>query len=673
MRELISMIDRGNQDWRLMSRPTLNFVAGTPRSVDFDDDYYSPTNGLAESSYVYIEGAEIVPRIKALKAGQTLTIAELGVGTALNLALLLQAWSLFAPADAHCHYIGIEKYPLRRAQLAQVNAQWEALVEINEVIRSRWPAPIPGCHRRNSILPGFSADFWWGDANDVLSDLQGYQQTWIDVWFLDGFSPARNESMWGEAVIDRLMPLSKPEAIITTFTAAGHVRRALEHNGFSVTKRTGFGGKRECMAATLSNRPALKAVRFDTDWDQPKHCASPKNCLVIGAGLAGSHIARKLAEAGCTVTVLERNSLASGGSSQPQGVIYTRPSHKHGKLADFSLAAYCLSTDHHQQLFSHQQLYEGVDGEMSGYIQLRDADKLTLLTSAFADEDSPVKFVTPQEASRIAGIPLDRGGMYFPDSGWLNPAGVCRSLINHPKITLVEGVGAVKPRQLDSGLWAAENQKGQTIAVGDTVILTTAWQATDSTGLDFLPLQPIRGQTTQLSSNGVLTKMRCTVCHDGYTPPARSGEHCIGATYGLNETTLEERAEDHHLNLSQLASNVPSLTGALSEQRLTGIAAVRCATSDYLPIAGPVPDKIAFNRIFEGLRHDRKRHIDAQQPNIEGLWVFTGLGSRGLTSAPLLSEMLVSMMFQRPPPLPRYLMQAVSPARFLRRRLIKGE
>jgi tRNA 5-methylaminomethyl-2-thiouridine biosynthesis bifunctional protein len=173
--------------------------------------------------------------------------------------------------------------------------------------------------------------------------------------------------------------------------------------------------------------------------------------------------------------------------------------------------------------------------------------------------------------------------------------------------------------------------------------------------------------------------MRCTVCHDGYTPPARSGEHCIGATYALNETNLEERADDHRLNLSQLASNIPSLKGALSEtgaldkQRLKGIAAVRCATSDYLPIAGPVPDKIAFNRTFEGLRHDRKRHIDAQQPNIEGLWVFTGLGSRGLTSAPILSEMLVSMMFQRPPPLPRYLMQAVSPARFLRRNLIKGE
>ena len=105
---------------------------------------------------------------------------------------------------------------------------------------------------------------------------------------------------------------------------------------------------------------------------------------------------------------------------------------------------------------------------------------------------------------------------------------------------------------------------------------------------------------------------------------------------------------------------------------MSGIAAVRCATSDYLPIVGSVPDKDAFNRAFDGLRHDRKRQIHAQQPSIEGLWVLTGLGSRGLTSAPLLSETLVSMMLQRPPPLPRYLLQAVSPARFLRRDLIKG-
>ena len=75
---------------------------------------------------------------------------------------------------------------------------------------------------------------------------------------------------------------------------------------------------------------------------------------------------------------------------------------------------------------------------------------------------------------------------------------------------------------------------------------------------------------------------------------------------------------------------------------------------------------------YDQLRHDRKRLINKKQPNIKGLYVLTGLGSRGLTSAPLLSELLVSQMMDAPLPVTRYLNQAVSPARFLKRRLVKG-
>ena len=49
--ELISMIERGNKDWRLVSRPRLDFTKETPRSSEFDDDYYS-RGRLAESTYV---------------------------------------------------------------------------------------------------------------------------------------------------------------------------------------------------------------------------------------------------------------------------------------------------------------------------------------------------------------------------------------------------------------------------------------------------------------------------------------------------------------------------------------------------------------------------------------------------------------------------------------------
>jgi len=86
-----------------------------------------------------------------------------------------------------------------------------------------------------------------------------------------------------------------------------------------------------------------------------------------------------------------------------------------------------------------------------------------------------------------------------------------------------------------------------------------------------------------------------------------------------------------------------------------------------------VPNKAEFMTTYEGLRHDRKRLINKKQPNMKGLYVLTGLGSRGLTSAPLLSEILISQMTDSPPPVTRYLSQAVSPARFLKRRLVKGE
>jgi len=122
------------------------------------------------------------------------------------------------------------------------------------------------------------------------------------------------------------------------------------------------------------------------------------------------------------------------------------------------------------------------------------------LVAAFDDKESPVRIVSAEEASSISGVELDRGGMHFPDSGWLNPAGVCRKLIEHPRIKLIEGVGIAKPRLLGPGFWAVENEQGQTIAIGDTVVVTTAWQATEYPALEFLPLQPIRGQTTQLES-----------------------------------------------------------------------------------------------------------------------------------------------------------------------------
>ena len=240
-------------------------------------------------------------------------------------------------------------------------------------------------------------------------------------------------------------------------------------------------------------------------------------------------------------------------------------------------------------------------------------------------------------------------------------------------------MGIGKPRLLGPGFWAVENEQGQTIAIGDAAVITAALAGVREPTLEFLPLQPIRGQTTQLESEGALANMKCTVCHDGYTPPARHGQHCIGATYGFNETTTEEREEDHQQNLAQLASNVPSLSASLparldsgteSQRSVSGIAAVRCATSDTTDRRIRTGQRCLQSRL-RWITTRSKAANSCTATQYRGALGLNRLGSWADFSA-LLSETLVSMMLQRPPPLPRYLLQAVSPARFLRRDLIKG-
>ena len=156
------MIDRGNQDWRLMSRPAVIFDAGAPRSGQFDDDYYSPADGLAESHYVYIEGGNHrADRGTEIRRNPHHTRARYRHG----LESRVSHAGVVTPCANGC------TLPLRRRKIPdeplainEANAPWETLVDINDIIASRWPPPVPGCHRRQSMMQGFTADFWWGDA-----------------------------------------------------------------------------------------------------------------------------------------------------------------------------------------------------------------------------------------------------------------------------------------------------------------------------------------------------------------------------------------------------------------------------------------------------------------------------------------------------------------------------
>nr|WP_084050828.1 tRNA (5-methylaminomethyl-2-thiouridine)(34)-methyltransferase MnmD [Deinococcus hopiensis] len=74
-------------------------------------------------------------------------------------------------------------------------------------------------------------------------------QGWATAVYLDGFSPAHNPDVWTPEFAERLAGALTPGGVLATYSAAGHVRRALAAAGLRVERRPGPPGKRECMRA----------------------------------------------------------------------------------------------------------------------------------------------------------------------------------------------------------------------------------------------------------------------------------------------------------------------------------------------------------------------------------------------------------------------------------------
>ena len=91
------------------------------------------------------------------------------------------------------------------------------------------------------------AEIHIGDARQTLPEWAGR----ADAWFLDGFAPARNPDLWGEALLHQVAAHTMAGGTLATYTAAGHVRRALADAGFEVTRVPGYGRKKHMTIARM--------------------------------------------------------------------------------------------------------------------------------------------------------------------------------------------------------------------------------------------------------------------------------------------------------------------------------------------------------------------------------------------------------------------------------------
>ena len=159
-----------------------------------------------------------------------------------------------------------------------------------------------------------------------------------------------------------------------------------------------------------------------------------------------------------------------------------------------------------------------------------------------------------------------------------------------------------------------------------------------------------------------------TITGDGYVA-SLDDTVMSGATYAHAELEDDPVPQDEASVIN--AETMTRLSGRAPAARIAARAALRAATPDRHPLAGPVPDMSQFEATHAPLRHGGAP--SAEPTAVSGLFVMSGLGSRGLVTAPLLGAYVTALLTGSTLPLPREVCAWLHPARFaaraMRRRL----
>jgi tRNA 5-methylaminomethyl-2-thiouridine biosynthesis bifunctional protein len=644
---------------------------GRPRSRVFDDVYFSDQSGLEETRYVFLQQNDLRDRFAALPASGRLVIGETGFGTGLN---FLCAWQLFeqhAVAGARLHFVSVEKYPLSASDLQRALALWPQLKPFADQLLAQYVAIHQGFQRLVLGNGRVTLTLLIGDALEQLPQLDAQ----IDAWFLDGFAPAKNPDMWTAELFAELARLAAPGSTISTFTSTGWVRRLLNAAGFKMKRTPGIGHKWEILRGTFLGWPEDTAPpAVAKPWfARPQPLTGERRALVIGAGLAGCASAASLAARGWQVSLLDRHeALAQEASGNPQGVLYLKLSAHGTALSQLIVSGFGYT----RRLL--EQLQRGVDWDDCGVLQLafnaKEAERQAQLAAAFSP--SLVHLLDQPQAQARAGIELAHGGLFYPEGGWVHPPALCQWQASSTNIQWLPHRDVLELRKVDDQ-WQAWDGDAL-LASAPVVILAGAAEIKRFPYSADLPLKRIRGQITRLAQTPESQSLATVVCAEGYVAPARLGEHTLGASFDFKSDDLAPTVAEHLGNLALLEEISADLVTRLhvqdlDPQQLEGRAAFRCTSPDYLPIVGPLAEQAAFADAYAALSKDARQVPDIPCPWLDGLYINSGHGSRGLITAPLSGELLAAWLENEPLPLPKAVAEACHPNRFALRQLIRGK
>jgi tRNA U34 5-methylaminomethyl-2-thiouridine-forming methyltransferase MnmC len=194
-----------------------------------DETYHSRNGAISESKHVFIqEGMN--------RTTGNIKILEVGFGTGLNALLTAQR---AADTNRKVYFHTLEPFQVPFDLIEKIGygelandatlfselhqAEWEIKQKINEIFT---------LHKTTQKLEYVNLD-----------------ENVYDVVYFDAFAPKKQPELWNPEIFNKLYKATKPGGVLTTYSAAGQLKRDLKAAGFTIENPPGANGKREMTVA----------------------------------------------------------------------------------------------------------------------------------------------------------------------------------------------------------------------------------------------------------------------------------------------------------------------------------------------------------------------------------------------------------------------------------------
>ncbi|MFW6322213.1 MAG: FAD-dependent 5-carboxymethylaminomethyl-2-thiouridine(34) oxidoreductase MnmC, partial [Guyparkeria sp.] len=505
------------------------------------------------------------------------------------------------------------------------------LARLQEQLHGQWPDAIPGFHRRLLAGGRIRLTLVWGDARDQLPQIDGA----FDAFFLDGFAPARNPELWDEALLVELGRRAAPGATAATYSAARRVVDALGAAGFDTEKRPGFGRKRDMLVG--------RHAAGGTSASSTGH-ADGRRIAVVGAGMAGASLAHLAAGRGLPVEVFESGSApAGGGSGNPAGLVAPVMSRDWNRLSQLTATGMGFMRELVRETLGPAGRNDPAYG-FTGVIKLarqsRHAERQGRIAAELCPDPAFARWAAVAELQERSGLPdIDAPGWWFPGAGWIRPRPTIGRWLDEAGVPLHLDC-PVRELRGGPGAWEVIAEDGRRHGPYTDVVVAAAERSPQLAESLGRWIEPCRGQVSWVDAGAVDTSLSpgLAIMREGYALDLPGVGLLFGASFLPGQTDRDVREEEGAGNRQRLGSIAGSLAeGIPPGAPLHGRASVRATTPDRLPLVGEL---------------------------VEGLWISTGHGARGLTWSAWLAEYILSRIEGTPSPLPRSLAAGLQPQRF---------